>query len=283
MRKKRSLPFGYTIRNGRVDIEQREADVICEIFEEYIAGASMKELATRLTNKRIPYTEKRFEWNKNVIARILQNRKYTGEGEYAPIINESFFKQANSQKQERAAKAPKVNTGLISIVQPKIVCAECGEQMMRVPDRKRSDFSQWKCNNPNCGSRTVIPDNILLKQIQDKLNLVIDNPDMLVCAEPYQEHDEYCTGAAIEGLEHLCSTGNYDDQYLIQVIMGNASDLYNHFSNSRLLTVVNVNAAFANAVPTDTFNAELFLLTVKHVTLHQDGNLTLTLKSDIEI
>ena len=155
--------------------------------------------------------------------------------------------------------------------------------MMRVPDRKRSDFSQWKCNNPNCGSRTVIPDNILLKQIQDKLNLVIDNPDMLVCAEPYQEHDEYCTGTAIEGLEHLCSTGNYDDQYLIQIIMGNATDLYNHFSNSRLMDVTTVNAAFAAAVPTADFNAELFLQTVKSVALHQDGTLTLTMKSNITV
>lgn len=283
MKKKRTLPFGYTIRNGKIEIDQKEADVICEIFEDYIAGASMKELAKKMTRAKIPYTEKRVEWNKNVIDRILQNRKYTGEGEYAPIINESFFRQANSQKQERATKAPKVNNGLISIVQPKIVCAECGEQMMRVPDRKRSDFSQWKCNNPNCGSRTVIPDNILLKQIQDKLNLVIDNPDMLVCAEPYQQHDEYCTGAAIEGLEHLCSTGNYDDQYLIQIIMGNATDLYNHFSNSRLMDVTTVNAAFAAAVPTADFNAELFLQTVKSVALHQDGTLTLTMKSNITV
>ena len=104
MKKKRTLPFGYTIRNGKIEIDQKEADVICEIFEDYIAGASMKELAKKMTRAKIPYTEKRVEWNKNVIDRILQNRKYTGEGEYAPIIDEFFFRQANSQKQERRRK-----------------------------------------------------------------------------------------------------------------------------------------------------------------------------------
>lgn len=115
MKKKRTLPFGYTIRNGKIEIDQKEADVICEIFEDYIAGASMKELAKKMTRAKIPYTEKRVEWNKNVIDRILQNRKYTGEGEYAPIIDEFFFRQANSKKQERATKAPRTNNSFLSI------------------------------------------------------------------------------------------------------------------------------------------------------------------------
>ena len=283
MKKKRSLPFGYTIRNGRIEIDQREADVICEIFEDYIAGASMKELATKLTAAKVPYTEKRIEWNKNVIARILQNQKYTGEGDYAPIIDEFFFKQANSQKQERATRAPKENNGMLGIVQPKIICAECGEQMLRFADRKHSDSSQWKCSNPDCKAEIGMSDSILLKRIQERLNLVIDNRDMLVSEKPYQEHEAYYSEAAIEGLEHLSSTGNYDDQYLIQIIMGNASDLYNHFSNSLLLDVTTVNAAFTEAIPTSEFNAELFLKTVKSVALGMDGALTVILKSNITI
>lgn len=283
MKKKRTLPFGYTIRNGKIEIDQKEADVICEIFEDYIAGASMKELAKKMTRAKIPYTEKRVEWNKNVIDRILQNRKYTGEGEYAPIIDEFFFRQANSQKQERATKAPRTNNSFLSIVQPKIVCAECGEQMLRSSARKKGDPPRWKCVNPDCKKWASIPDSLLLKQIQDKLNLVIDNPDMLVNAEAYQDHEDYCTSAAIDGLEHLCSTGSYDDQYLIQIIIGNASDLYNHFSNSRLMDIVTVNTAFSSAVPTTDFNAELFLQTVRCVGLFQDGTLTITLKSEILI
>ena len=283
MRKKRTLPFGYTIRNGLIEIDQREADVICEIFEDYISGASMKDLASKLTRERIPYTEKRVEWNKNVIARILQNQKYTGEGDYAPIIDKVFFKQANAQKQERATKAPKINNGLLSIILPKVICGKCGEQMFRTTDRRNCDYPHWKCVNPNCRTSVIIKDDILFLRIQERLNLVIDNTDMLVSAEPYQEHEEYYSGAAIESLEHLCSTGNYDDQYLIQIIMGNAADVYNHYSNSRLINIANVNAAFADAAPTPDFNADLFIRTVKAVSLHANGNLSLILKSDVEI
>lgn len=283
MRKKRSLPFGYTIRNGRIEIDQREADVICEIFEDYIGGASMKELASKMTLAKIPYTEKRVEWNKNLIARILQNQKYTGKGEYAPIIDESFFRQANSHKQERATKAPKVSNGSLDIVIPKIVCAACGDQMLHATDRRVCDSPQWRCVNPNCRAKASNSDDLLLKKVQEKLNLVIDNIDMLISAKPYQEHDEYYSGAAIEGLEHLCSTGNYDDQYLIQIIIGNASDLYNHFSNDRLINITSVNAAFTDAASTPDFNAELFIRTVKAVRLQSNGNITIVLKSEIEI
>ncbi len=283
MKKKRSIPFGYTISNGKITVNRAEADVICEIFEDYIAGSSMKTLAARMTKAEIPYTEKRTNWNKNVIARILENRKYVGEGEYGQIIDADFFRQANLQKKVRATKTPKPEEGNIVLVKPKVRCACCGSVMYRGVDRKKDYLTMWRCGAPDCRTAVAISDDELFRRIQTRLNLIIDNADMLTDSAPYKEHEEYDSLSAIEGLERLCDTGNYDDQYLIQVIMGNASDLYNHFSNSRLLTVVNVNAAFANAAPTDTFNAELFLLTVKHVTLRQDGNLTLTLKSDIEI
>ena len=64
MKKIRSLPFGYSIANGRIVIDNAEAEVIREIFDEYTAGASMKTLAERLTASQTPYLEKRTEWNK---------------------------------------------------------------------------------------------------------------------------------------------------------------------------------------------------------------------------
>ena len=283
MKKIRSLPFGYSIANGRIVIDNAEAEVIREIFDEYTAGASMKTLAERLTASQTPYLEKRTEWNKNLIARILQNERYTGKGEFSQIVTEETFLLANSQKKNRTTYTRKPDRCLIDILQQRIRCEQCGDPMIYGAAQRYGTQSAWRCTNPSCKNKVQLTAEETTLLIQRRLNMVIDNTDILTDGDPYREHDEYDSMSVIDSLERLCDTGNYDDQYLIQVIMGNASDLYNHFSNSRLPTVVNVNAAFANAVPTDTFNAELFLLTVKHVTLHQDGNLTLTLKSDIEI
>lgn len=70
MKKTRFIPYGYTIREGRTVIEHTEAEIIREIFDEYIKGASLKEIAESLTQRKIPYTEKTDTWDKARIARI---------------------------------------------------------------------------------------------------------------------------------------------------------------------------------------------------------------------
>ena len=49
MKKIRSLPYGYLIRNGKRVIDENEASVVRRIFREYQEGASMSEIATSLT------------------------------------------------------------------------------------------------------------------------------------------------------------------------------------------------------------------------------------------
>lgn len=68
MKKTRFIPYGYTMREGRMVIAHDEADIIRQIFEVYIKGASLKEIADELTRRQIPYTEKTCVWDKARIA-----------------------------------------------------------------------------------------------------------------------------------------------------------------------------------------------------------------------
>ena len=86
MKKKRSIPYGYTMKNGKLIIDDDEAEVIKRIFDEYRSGMSMYEMAMELVRETIPYCEKKVSWNKNVIARIIANEKYAGAEGYLPII-----------------------------------------------------------------------------------------------------------------------------------------------------------------------------------------------------
>jgi hypothetical protein len=47
-------------------IEHTEADVIREIFDAYIAGASLKAIAEELTGRKIPYSERQTHGIKRV-------------------------------------------------------------------------------------------------------------------------------------------------------------------------------------------------------------------------
>ena len=101
MKKTRFIPYGYTIRDGRTVIDHSEADIIRYIFDEYIKGASLKELAEDLTQRKVPYTEKTDVWDKARIARIIDNAKYLGNDEYDPIIDEDTFEYAVNAKTAR--------------------------------------------------------------------------------------------------------------------------------------------------------------------------------------
>ena len=101
MKQNRFIPYGYTVRDGRTVIEHTEADIIKEIFEEYIKGASLKDIAENLTARKVPYTEKTNVWDKARIARIIDNAKYIGSDEYDAIIDEDTFETAVSTKISR--------------------------------------------------------------------------------------------------------------------------------------------------------------------------------------
>ena len=101
MKKTRYIPYGYTMQNGTTVVEHSEAEVIRRIFESYINGNSLKDIADELTRLKVPYTEKTSVWDKARISRILENAKYTGDEEFETIIDEDIYEEAAAVKSAR--------------------------------------------------------------------------------------------------------------------------------------------------------------------------------------
>lgn len=53
--RKRYLPFGYQIKHGEIVIALKESNAVRFIFEEYLAGKSLKGIADIMSAKDIPY------------------------------------------------------------------------------------------------------------------------------------------------------------------------------------------------------------------------------------
>lgn len=96
----RKQPFGYKIEHGQITIHPQEATVVQKVFENFRAGASFQEIAEQLNAQAIQYDEGR-RWNKNAVARVLADERYTGDKDYPVLIEKDIF--ANIQ-QKRAAK-----------------------------------------------------------------------------------------------------------------------------------------------------------------------------------
>ena len=87
----RKTPFGYMIRNGETVPCPTEADAVRSIFTRYLAGASYARIAEEMSQGSIPYHQHTAQWNKHMVKRILENRKYLGTGLYPRLVSDEDF------------------------------------------------------------------------------------------------------------------------------------------------------------------------------------------------
>ena len=102
MASNRKQPFGYKMEWGEIVIQEREASVVRWIFQSYLMGASYNDLTKALEKGDVPYEVGKL-WNKNMVARILENAKYTGQCDYPPLISQEQFDAVQSRRQKQSA------------------------------------------------------------------------------------------------------------------------------------------------------------------------------------
>lgn len=73
----RKLPFGYKMVMGEIVIHPQEVQAVQRIYARYLAGASFNDITDHLKEKGPPYDADK-PWNKNMVARILEDNRYTG-------------------------------------------------------------------------------------------------------------------------------------------------------------------------------------------------------------
>lgn len=98
MKKNRNIPFGYCMINGKYAVNLAEAIAVKQIFTEYSDGKSLNEIAAKMT---VPYHSDKPVWNKNMVKRVLENRRYIGECGYPQIIESQIFNDVQNIKSEK--------------------------------------------------------------------------------------------------------------------------------------------------------------------------------------
>ena len=102
----RKRPFGYKMEFGEIVLHPAEAETVRWIYDSYLAGTSYNALVDKLRERGISYDGDK-PWNKNMAARILADRRYTGEGGFPSIIPEGQFHMVQVRRQERTTPCQK--------------------------------------------------------------------------------------------------------------------------------------------------------------------------------
>ncbi len=172
--------------DGNAEIVPEEAEIVKEIFRQYLDGSSMEQIADRLSRKGLTTKGSGSPYRKIVIQRILTNEKYTGDallqktyitdcitkksrknnGElpmylvkdhHEPIISRADFNRVQEEMARRSAKRSiadkltKTEQGKYSAkyaLSELLICGECGSHYRRVTwTAKGFKEIKWRCIN----------------------------------------------------------------------------------------------------------------------------------------
>ena len=106
MANNRKQPFGYRMEFGEYTPHPAEAETVRWIYQTYLAGASYQELVEALQERGVAYDEGKL-WNKNMVARILEDKRYIGTDRYPAILPEEQFRSAQERRRDRAVPVRK--------------------------------------------------------------------------------------------------------------------------------------------------------------------------------
>lgn len=173
----RMISYGYGIKDGRFCVIDKEAEIVTRIFAEYIDGKLLQEIADELTQEQVEFFMGNCVWNKNRIARIIDNEKYIGADGYPQIIGDDDFVYAKQLKEQKGAKKIRFDETIEYLRNNKITCSQCGAPMRRIS--KWRSREKWMCRK-GCGNEIYIADNIIFGGINEILYKITQNPDCII-------------------------------------------------------------------------------------------------------
>lgn len=195
----RKLSFGYCIRNGEVCVDERSADTVRMIFDRYIRGESYGRLADSLRSQQTPYIPGK-QWNKNIVARILKDRHYTGDDIYPPLLPQKIFQNAAAANSWSCESPEQIR--ILKNMRALVRCPSCGKSMAR------NFRANWRC--PDCMETSVkVTDEALIMCLTELLaQLIRKAPDIRI---PEFVPDTASTQGLEAKLSQLLSGNEFDE------------------------------------------------------------------------
>ncbi len=108
-----NIPYGYDYKDGKLTLNESEANIIKDIFGMYRNKLSMKKIAENLNKNSIP-TKLNKTWRSQTISLILKNPVYCGflhwenylnPSEHTPIIDKNTFNEVQIIMQKKNNKS----------------------------------------------------------------------------------------------------------------------------------------------------------------------------------
>ena len=282
MKKIRNIPYGYSYENGRIVINDSEAEIVRDIFERYTSGESLGNIADYLTEQHVPYTEKSLVWDKAKIHRMIEDQRYSGDKLYEPIIDSAAWESALGIKRDRLGRSERDLCDEVAFLKGRIKCGICGSTMCRRVSRQKK-LESWTCYNDDCRLHVRISDKELIKRVSQLMRQIVDDADSYLPAE---------NGNYIDSPEMIKLKNDYleetdrlrpDEDKIIGIICAIASIEYDALNTDKIIEFRRFKNKLAEYADISGFSKEMINDIIDRFTVGSDFTLTAHTKYGIEI
>ncbi len=274
----RNIPFGYQYQNGVLAVHPLESQTVRAVFAAYLGGEPLSKIAAHLTAKLVEYLPGHWHWDKARVKRLLDNAKYTGEGDFPPIIKEKDFQMAHQKKESANTNRQSVDED-IKLFKGLVHCHHCGGIMVRRMDSRMEHPVTWKC--PACDYFLPLPD----EEFKHRVFLL---QQRLVAKPLLTEKEEEIPVTSMEArrltneIFRKLDSGVYSEDELVNLALQCAAKNYEAISSARHITE-RLTATLLHAGPLSAFDRELFQRTVSEIHLTRKGEILLKLQNGVFI
>ena len=275
----RSIPFGYYYQNGVLVVHPQESQTVRAVFTAYLSGEPLSKIAANLTAKLVEYLPGHSQWDKARVKRLLDNVKYTGEGDFPQLITEKQFQMAH-QKKESANTNRQLADEDIKLFKGLTHCHHCGGIMMRRMDSRFENSVSWKC--PACDYFLPLPDEEFKRRVFLLQQRLVKKP--LLAGK--NEDDIPVTSMEARRLTNeifrKLDSGDFSEDELVNLALQCAAKNYEAITSARHMTD-RLTATLLHAGPLSAFDRTLFERTVSEIHLTRKGEILLKLQNGVFI
>ena len=273
----RSIPFGYYYQNGVLVVHPQESQTVRAVFAAYLSGEPLSKIAAHLTAKLVEYLPGRWQWDKARVKRILDNAKYTGAGDFPPIIKERDFQMAHQKKESANTNRQSVDKDVM-LFKSLVHCHHCGAPMVRRMDSRMAHPVTWKC--PQCGYFLPLPDEDFKQRVFLLQKKLVEKPLLA------EKEEETIPVASMEArrltneIFRKLDSGVYSEDELVNLALQCAAKNYEASSSARHITD-RLTATLLHAGPLSAFDRTLFETTISEIHLTRKGEILLKLQNGV--
>jgi hypothetical protein len=280
--KNRTIPYGYTYAEGRIILHPQESEIVKEVCRDYLLGQSMLMIAQGLNERMIEYMPAVYGWNKARIKRIIEDKRYLGDGKYPAIIDWETHTKMCALKDEKNTQAGVDRKTSIFKLQVDIICPHCKNKMHRRCDNVYTHKERWTCTNASCKTMIVKADADLLDDINGLLNGVVEKPDRIEIPTKTEFSPSLQLERINDEISRQFNAVCVDKQNIRNRMMNYVALKYAELDAMRC-KAKKLKDIFLTAKTTDEFSMELFDRTVARINLYVRGEVGIVLKNNQEI